>query len=99
MHLDIRDYPRGHIVSAIIAEKLGVYVSAANFSEHNGKRMFRILIDSELSKKQLRELLFSSIKDDTGTYEFAYLETIQGPVIDQAPTRTGGKTYIRVTFM
>jgi hypothetical protein len=99
MHLDARDYPVGHLLTEAVAEKLGIYVNVAHFVDHDGRRIFRMIIDNELNKKQMRELLFSTVKDKDGTYEFAYLETITGPVVDQGPRRAEETTYLRVTFM
>lgn len=98
MHLDCTKFPETHTFAQEVGEGLGLYVKVAHFTEHNGRRMFRMIVDPEINASQLRELLASTIKDRHATYCFSYLETIQGPVVDQAPTRTGQTCYIRITF-
>lgn len=99
MHLDCTKYPEGHTFAEEAAKALGIYVNVADFSEHDGKRMFRMIVDPEIDKKQMREILFSTIKDKKGTYEFAFLETISGPIVDQGPRRGEMTVYIRITFL
>jgi hypothetical protein len=99
MHLDCRDYPVGYLLTEVIAQKLGIYVSIADWSVNGDRRTFRMIIDGTLDKRQVRELMFSTIKDTSGTYEFAYLETIMGPVVDQGPRVNSTTSYIRVTFI
>lgn len=100
MHLDAREYPANHHFAAIVSEKLGMYVKVANFTTSaTGRRMFRMIVDAEIDKKQMRELLFSTFKDSDGAYEFSHMEAIMGPIVDNHFHRCADQQYIRVTFM
>jgi len=99
MNLDATKFPDGHLFTEEVSKALGMYVSVANFAEVRGRRIFRMIVDSEIDKKQMRELLFSTVKDKNQAYEFAYLETISGPIVDESPKLANSTTYIRITFM
>src|SRR4051812_45434917 len=98
MHLDACKYPLNYHFAAVAGEQLGLYVKVANFTENNGRRMFRMIVDAELDRKQLRELLFSTIKDALGTYEFSHIDVLSGPVVDSVEQRTSSQQYLRITF-
>jgi hypothetical protein len=99
MHLDCRDYPADYTYAQVVSNELGVYVKVANFTNHNGQRVFRMLVDPELDRQQLRELTMSTVKDAHQTYNFAYLEAIYGPVVDESKHCANFTHYIRITFM
>ena len=99
MHLDCSNYPRDHLFAELASEQLGMYVRVALFTDHHGRRMFRMIVDPEINRQQIEEILTSTIKDELGTYEFAFLETLAGPVVDKSPHRSPITSYIRVTFM
>lgn len=99
MQLDCTKYPQGYTFAAAASEALGLYVKVADFTMAGDTRIFRMIIDPEINKKQLRELMFSSVKDAFGSYDFHHLESIAGPVVDQGPRVSPYTTYIRVTFM
>lgn len=99
MHLDCTKYPKGHTFAEAAGEALGLYVKVADFAQHKGRRIFRMIIDPELDKNQLFDLISSTVKDQQATYEFSYMEIIQGPIVDQVPGRATTTSYIRVTFM
>lgn len=99
MHLDCREYPAGYTYAEVASNDLGLYVNVADFTEVNGQRIFRMIVDAELTAEQIYELLFSKVTDQHKTYEFFQIEAIMGPSVDQAP-RTGPTShYMRVTFM
>lgn len=99
MNFDCTGFPADYTFAEIISDKLGLYVRVANFTEHRGQRMFRMIVDPEISKAQMRELLFSTIKDSAGSYEFSHLESLQGIVVDDINHMSPTTTYLRITFM
>ena len=99
MHLDTREYPKGHLLTEVVAEKLGIYVNLADWTMQGDLRIFRMIVDAELDRRQLKELISSTIRDETGSYEFSHIETLIGPVVDQGPRRAEFTSYLRITFM
>jgi hypothetical protein len=99
MHIDCRHYPKGYAFAEVVSKGLGLYVKVADFVNHKGTRIFRLIVDPEIDKNQLSALLLSTVKDDFKTYEFAFLESIHGIVVDNGPTKSQATTYLRVTFM
>jgi len=98
MLLDFTQFPDNHLLSEEAADKLGIYVNVAHFVEHNGIKFFRLLTDTDLNRDQITNLLLATIRNKHGNYEFAYLETIVAPIVDQGPRRESKTTYMRVTF-
>lgn len=99
MHIDCRKYPDGYAFAEVISKELGLYVKVADFVEHKGNRIFRMIIDPEIDRTQLRALIYSTVKDDHRTYEFSFMESIHGVVVDNGPLKSLSTTYLRVTFM
>ena len=99
MFIDCREYPVGYTFAEVASKALGIYVSVADFTRAGDKRIFRMIVDAELSGEQLQGLLDGKITDQHGSYVFYQLEAISGPTVDQAPRATPGSHYIRVTFM
>jgi hypothetical protein len=58
-----------------------------------------MLVDPELDRQQLRELTMSTVRDKDQTYTFAYLESITGPVVDNAKHTANFTQYLRITFI
>lgn len=99
MYLDLRDCPANQNFAEHIAKKLGIYVKVANYTYYKGHRVFRLLVDPEIYKEQMRIILFLSLKDDHKSYQFGWLESVPGPVVDNGPQMSEQTTYLRITFM
>jgi len=99
MHLDCREYPVGYTFAEVAGKGLGLYVSVADFTMAGDRRIFRMIVDGELSREQLSALMDSTIRDAHGSYEFLQIEAITGPAVDQGPRTAPTSHYMRVTFM
>lgn len=99
MLIDVRDYPRDHILTEVVAKELGIYVHVAQFNEHHGIRTFRMIVDGELSAPELQKVMAARIRDDEGGYIFERIESISGPIVDQGPRPAQIANYLRITFM
>lgn len=99
MYLDCREYPVGYTFAEVASKALGLYVNVADFTMAGGKRIFRMIVDAEISREQLKHLMSSSVRDQFDVYTFYQLEAITGPTVDQGPRMQAGSHYIRITFM
>jgi hypothetical protein len=99
MHLDLAHYPKGYTFGPITSEALGVYVKLADFTDHKGTAMFRMLIDPEIYASALEKLMGLTITDGKRTYRFYLIESVQAPVIDSVSQRSKSTTYLRATFL
>ena len=100
MYVDVRSCPSNKSLAEHIADKIAVYVRVAEFVDHKGSTYFRMLIDTELNAKQLREILNLEVARWSRTYKFSTVETIVGPVVDneRAPHQKTDTTYLRLTY-
>lgn len=96
--LDLTDYPADYTFGPLLSKELGVYVKLADFTEHNGLPLFRLIMDPNIPARALEKLLRLRIKDPMLIYVFRDLESIQAPVIDELPHRSPTTTYLRATF-
>jgi hypothetical protein len=99
MYLDCSQFPDDHTFAEEASRALGVHVNVAAFTERRGQRLFRMVLDAELSQDQLWELISSTVQDKHGTYEFHGIEAILGPAVDQGPRRSPLTNYLRVTYI
>lgn len=99
MHLDCREYPVGYTFAEVAGKALGLYVSVADFTMSGDHRIFRMIVDGELTRGQLAVLMTSTVRDAHGSYEFLQIEAITGPAVDQGPRLVPTSHYMRVTFM
>lgn len=99
MYLDCREYPVGYTFAEVASQALGLYVNVADFTVAGGKRIFRMIVDAEISREQIKHLMSSSVRDQFDVYTFYQLEAITGPAVDQGPRMQAGSHYIRITFM
>ena len=99
MKIDARDYPVDHLLTEVAAEQLGIYVHVADFADHHGTRMFRLVIDADIDRKTLSALMTSSVRDALNVYTFSHIEAISGPIVDKGPRPASLTNYLRVTFM
>lgn len=99
MLIDVRDYPKDHILTEVVAQEFGIYVHVAQFNEHHDIRMFRMIVDSEISTVDLQRLMAARIRDDLGGYVFERIESISGPIVDQGRRPAQITNYLRITFM
>jgi len=99
MHLDCREYPKGYTFAEVVGQALGIYVNVADFTVAGHRRVFRMIVDADLSREQLKMLLESTVRDAHGTYSFLQLEAITAPNVDQGARTANVSHYIRVTFM
>lgn len=99
MHLDCREYPNGYTYAEVAGQALGIYVNVADFTVAADRRIFRMIVDAELDRQQLKNLMESTIRDQHGTYTFFQLEAITAPNVDQGIRTSVTSHYLRVTFM
>lgn len=99
MLIDVRDYPRDHILTEVVAKELGIYVHVAQFNEHHDIRTFRMIVDGELTVTELQRVMAARICDAEGGYIFERIESISGPIVDKGPRPTPTTNYLRITFM
>lgn len=99
MHLDLSKYPPGYTFGAIVSEAIGAYVKLADFTSHKGTKMFRLIMDPELSYQSMNKLLNLTISDGKLTYGFYNIESVQALVIDSVDQRSRATTYLRSTFV
>ena len=99
MDLDLRDYPKDYTFAEVVQKTLGIYVKLANFTERTGQKIFRMIVDPEISKGQLDALMDLVILDHDGVYMFSYLESIMADVVDHIQHRSKTTTYIRITYL
>lgn len=97
--MDLREYPKDYTFAEVVQKKLGIYAKLADFTERTGQRIFRMIVDPELTKDQLADLLDLVILDHDGVYMFAYMESIMADVVDHVPHRSKTTTYLRITFL
>jgi hypothetical protein len=100
MYVDVRACPSNKSLAEHIAEKIAVYVRVAEFVDHKGRTFFRMLIDTELSAKQLKEVLNLEVIRWSQNYKLNVMETVVAPVVDheKAPHQKTETTYLRVTY-
>ena len=99
MFLDCRKYPADYTFAQQASAGLGLYVRVAAFTVYKDRKVFRMIVDPEIDRAQLGELITSTVRDETKLYSFAYLETINGPIVDSVPHMKTDATYIRLTFL
>lgn len=99
MYLDCREYPVGYTFAQVAAEALGLYVNVADFTMAGDKRIFRMIVDGEISREQLKALMSSSVRDQFDVYTFFQIEAITGPNVDQGARTALTSHYLRITFM
>lgn len=99
MKIDARDYPVDHLLTEVVAAQLGIYVHVADFADHHGTRMFRLIVDSDIDRKVLTGLLTSSVRDALNVYTFSHIEAISGPIVDKGPRPAQVTNYLRISFM
>jgi hypothetical protein len=99
MFLDCREYPAGYTFAEVAGKALGMYVNVADFTMAGGKRIFRMIVDAEITREQIKTLLSSSVRDQFDVYTFYQLEAITGPAVDQGPRMSPAAQYLRITFM
>lgn len=99
MYIDVRDYPTDHLLTEVVAEQLGIYVHVAQFVEHHDIRMFRMIVDSEITVEDIKKLMAGRIRDGAGGYVFERIESITGPIVDQSRRTASSTNYLRITFM
>jgi hypothetical protein len=99
MIIDIREYPRDHIFTEVVAKQFGIYVHVAQFNEHHDIRMFRMIVDSGLSVDELKKIMSARICDKEGGYVFERIESISGPLVEEGPSKSQTANYLRITFM
>lgn len=98
MYVDLRDCPLNKSSAEFLAMKTSVYVKVAQSVERNGTRVFRMIIDPDISKTQLASLLYLTVRDQHGIYNFAWLEPLSAPVVDNVDHRSEHSLYLRVTY-
>ena len=99
MYLDCREYPVGYTYAEVAGQALGIYVNVADFTMVGDQRVFRMVIDGEISRDQIKQLMSSSVRDQFNVYTFFQLEAITGPCVDQGKRTSLTSHYLRVTFM
>lgn len=99
MRIDARDYPVDYLLTEVAAEQLGIYVHVADFNEHHGTRMFRMIVDSDIDREVLKRLMSSSVRDALNVYTFSHIEAISAPIVDKGPRPAQITNYLRITFM
>jgi hypothetical protein len=99
MIIDVREYPKDHLFTEVVAKEFGIYVHVAQFNEHHDIRMFRMIVDSDLSVADLKKIMSARICDKAGGYVFDRIESISGPIVDDGPRMAMTTNYLRITFM
>ena len=99
MFIDARDYPVDYLLTEVVADQLGIYVHVADFSDHHGTRMFRMIVDGDIDREALQRLLKSSVRDSLDVYTFSHIESISAPIVDKGPRPAQITNYLRITFM
>ena len=99
MFLDCRKFPVDYTFAQQASAGLGMYVKVAAFTTYHSQKIFRMIVDPEINRTQLGELITSTVRDDTKLYSFAYLETVNAPVVDNVAHMKTDATYIRLTFL
>lgn len=99
MLIDVRNFPKDHILTEVVAKELGIYVHVAQFNDHHDIRTFRMIVDGEVSITDLKKIMDMRICDAAGGYIFERIESISGPIVDQGPRTAQLTNYLRITFM
>ena len=101
MYLDVKGCPLNKSLAEHIAEKLSLYVRVAEFVEYKKKTIFRMLVDPDLSEKELADILCLQVAQSGKTYKMHSIEGLLGPVVDHqsAPHQTENTMYLRVTYI
>lgn len=101
MYLDVKGCPLNKSLAEHISEKISVYVRVAEFVDYKKKTIFRLLIDPDLTEKELADILCLQVAQFGKTYKFFNCEGLLGPVVDHqsAPHQTQNTMYLRVTYV
>lgn len=100
MYLDVKGCPLSKTLAEHISEKISLYVRVAEFVDRKKATVFRMLVDPDITSKQLQELLSLYVVKASKTFKMTTMECIQAPVVDneQAPHKNEMTLYLRITY-
>ncbi len=101
MLMDVKGFPVNKTWAEHIGSKISNYVRTAEFIDSKGIHVFRMILDPDMSERQLRELLGLHIMENGKTYKMSTMECIRAPVEDddRSPHQKCNSIFLKVTFI
>lgn len=101
MFLDVKHRPMNKSLAEYISDKIAVYVRVAEFVKHKEQDMFRLMVDTTLSEKEVVDLVCLQVYQGGKTYKMKFMDCVTGPIVDhdKAVHQKAETTYLRITFL